>query len=1567
MGRPEVLKVVSSHLVKLPGVQDRFLAEIRNAAKLEHTNVVTAYTALRLGESIVFAMQYVEGLDLARLVAARGPLPVANACNYVHQAALGLQHAHEHGMVHRDIKPSNLMLARQGSRAVIKVLDFGLAKLRSEGPTDGTLTHEGQMLGTPDFIAPEQIRNARDADIRADIYSLGCTLYYLLTGAPPFKGTSLYDILQAHFSANAQPLNLARPDVPVELAALVGKMMAKEPERRFQEPKQVARALAPFFKKGVAALQSPGAKVPYPGQASVDRPVSGIVSAPIQPATHYDGPILRPRKAAERSGTETAWQSLIDFGETEESQPDPPAPAPARRPKWLWPTIAVCVLLLGLLVAWGVIVRIRTANGTVELANLPQDANVFVDGTEVVVNWPGGGKPALITVTPGKHKIVVKRDGVEVSGDEITLLAGGKEKLTARIVRPDELSKAAAQQGLQRPPGSDTRRPDQDRPKIDALESIENSVGMTLRLIPKGDFLMGSPNDAIEAETEERPPHQVRITRPFYMGVFEVTQAQYKAVMGNNPSHFSANGQGKDQVIGQSTDQHPVENVSWQDAILFCNKLSEKEARKPFYEINGKNVRVSEWNGQGYRLPTEAEWEYACRANATTRTRFSFGDNVSELREYAWFETNSDGRTHAVGQKRANQFGLHDMHGNVWEWCWDGFLAEYYKQSPPDDPAGPAGPAAAWRAARGGGFAHPERDCRSASRGKDPTGVWNERLGFRVAIGTTESSGLSTRSAAGTGASPASEKAGGGQMPASPVTNPDPLSYPESFVNKTGMKMKLIRAGEFSMGSRNDAIDAENDEKPLHRVRITKQFYMGACEVTQAQYEAVIGNNPSQFSPKGGGKDRVAGLPTGTFPVENVSFFDAIQFCNKLSEKEGKKPFYQIDGTDVRVPDWIGQGYRLPTEAEWEYSCRANAATRTLFSFGDSLSELGAYAWFDANSDGRTHEVGQKRPNSLGLYDVHGNVWEWCWDWHLADFYNQPPTDDPTGPPLAGCRLFRGGSWNERPRDCRSSRRWAYPPNERGGNIGIRVALGALEPRGPKPESAGGKGPSTATEKSGDGQGPATSAAGAAGTPDRAPSNKASPIGRQDGAARDSERAHSFRVATNGLGGTPFIDPITFGPDGLGFNNPGTALPWVTNDAFARITARGTLGYPTLPASRYVFEVELTVNRRCGVQFQLGDPLNSCHIDLRWNTDNNMIKCELRNWQHGGWSWSPNRDFVAGARTKLKLVVGDGRQTLFLEGAQDLTMDCWPTDCCLRIGAEPDSALIHRCFFRPLTEQDVAACGWPIQPARLPLDASGAKERLRRIFAGYPERPRDGKRFAVKTTGTPMAWIPSGTFEMGSREPKNDGRHLVRLTKGYWMAQIEVTQGAYKQVTGANPSRFTGSLYLPVDWVPWDEAEAYCRKVTELERAAHRLPDGYEYRLPTEAEWEYACRADSNDEFSVPPESVWSWDRSGVRPHEVAESQPNAWGLYDMHGNAMEWCFDAWDEYPKGKKVVTADPFKIGKPNKDTTFVVRGGAWWADSGACTSHWRSRNFNNANGFRGFRIALAPTIGKLDRIK
>jgi WD40 repeat protein len=366
MGRHEVLKVVSKHMMNRPGALERFLSEIRHAARLHHTNIVTAYSATRVGESIVFGMEYVEGLDLSRLVKAKGPLPVSNACNYIHQAALGLQHASELGLVHRDIKPGNLMLARQGGRALIKVLDFGLAKVKSEGAGEG-LTGEGQLLGTPEYVAPEQISDARHADMRADIYSLGCTLYCLLTGSPPFQAASLYDLLQAHHSMDALPLNLARPAVPIELAALVAKMMAKEPERRFQTPKEVAQALRPFFKPGPAGIAESNAEMPGPGRADENRastPALSIPARPELPTTPVGSPL--PEAPASTSHTEPVWEGVIKFKDTRTSrEAEKTLAAPSRLPRWLPPATVVGLLVLSFIVARTTIPGFKTVSTAV--------------------------------------------------------------------------------------------------------------------------------------------------------------------------------------------------------------------------------------------------------------------------------------------------------------------------------------------------------------------------------------------------------------------------------------------------------------------------------------------------------------------------------------------------------------------------------------------------------------------------------------------------------------------------------------------------------------------------------------------------------------------------------------------------------------------------------------------------------------------------------------------------------------------------------------------------------------------------------------------------------------------------------------------------------------------------------------------------------------------------------------------------------------------------------------------------------------------------------------------------
>jgi serine/threonine protein kinase len=245
--RPVVLKVIRPELVANADVVQRFQREARLAARLAHPNVVTVYEAEEVGSTQLLAMEFIEGVNLAELVKERGLLPVAESCELIRQTAIGLEYIHSQGLVHRDIKPHNLLVSRTGH---VKILDLGLATLKG-GPKSATkeLTADRQFLGTVDYAAPEQWESSRDVDIRADIYSLGCTLYYLLAGEAPFphkKYSTLMQQMWAHSQAPLPPIRELRPDLPEDIAAILTRMLAKNRDERFARPDEVAAALAPF-------------------------------------------------------------------------------------------------------------------------------------------------------------------------------------------------------------------------------------------------------------------------------------------------------------------------------------------------------------------------------------------------------------------------------------------------------------------------------------------------------------------------------------------------------------------------------------------------------------------------------------------------------------------------------------------------------------------------------------------------------------------------------------------------------------------------------------------------------------------------------------------------------------------------------------------------------------------------------------------------------------------------------------------------------------------------------------------------------------------------------------------------------------------------------------------------------------------------------------------------------------------------------------------------------------------------------------------------------------------------
>jgi serine/threonine protein kinase len=619
MNRRVALKVLNRALLDHPEALKRFHEEIRNAARLSHPNIVAAHDAERVGDLHLLVMEFVEGTDLARLVGRRGPLPVLHACSYIRQAALGLQHAHEQGMVHRDLKPQNLMLTPKGR---VKILDFGLAKVAREESQRWVETQSGAFMGTPDYVAPEQALNARTADIRADIYSLGGTLYFLLTGRPPFVEETPMARVVAHLNKAPVPLSELRPEVPAELSAVAAKMLAKDPAQRYQTPAEVARAVTPFCQAGSAtatARPTMAGRAPAMTQA----PAASRRAVPPAPAAPFEDLTLVP----------------------------PPRKVRRDSPPWRWwaagAAVAVALSLVGI-----VLVLLSREPGVSDTRKPPS------------------------TEAPDTHKHTGRENG------------SGEPSIT---------------------PGAPKTLP----------RELENSIGMKLVAIPAGKFLMGSPPDEVNRDADEEQ-HEVEITQPFYMGVYEVTQEEYEKVMESNPSYFK-------DVRGEDTRRFPVESVSWQDAEEFCRRLSERAEEQRLGGI--------------YRLPTEAEWEYACRGAARESLPFVLESATSSLSSD---DANFDGnhpygggrigpyleRTTRVGSYKPNPFGLFDMHGNVWEWCLDYFGP--YPQGPQKDPTGPE--RGVNRILRGGSWLHSGTSCRAAYRIRHNPSYSGNYLGFRVVL-----------------------------------------------------------------------------------------------------------------------------------------------------------------------------------------------------------------------------------------------------------------------------------------------------------------------------------------------------------------------------------------------------------------------------------------------------------------------------------------------------------------------------------------------------------------------------------------------------------------------------------------------------------------------------------------------------------------------------------------------------------------------------------------------------------------------------------------------------------------
>ncbi len=563
---------------------------------------------------------------------------------------------------------------------------------------------------------------------------------------------------------------------------------------------------------------------------------------------------------------------------------------------------------------------------------------------------------------------------------------------------------------------------------IDTLTYTVNGVSFKMVKVEGGTFTMGATVEQdSDARNNEKPAHLVTVSN-FSIGQTEVTQELWQAVMGSNPSYFTGDL------------QRPVERISWDDCQTFIAKL---------------NILT----GRNFRLPTEAEWEFAARGGSNSQG-FKFGGS-DIIDQVAWFRDNSfalgsgnpEYGTHTVTTKAPNELGLYDMSGNVWEWCQDWFDNSYFSNSPDIDPNGPA--TGTNRVHRGGSWRDNASSCRVSARSSNTPSFNGNNLGLRLAcnpvistelhiqpeemtmivgykselnaitipddafiqdfewtsnntdIVEIDSNGVIRAKSPGVATVTATTKDGANISSTSTVTViPSTSENKNDFtINGVSFNMIPIEGGAFTMGATSEQVgDARENEFPTHQVLLS-DYKIGETEVTQALWQAVMGYNPSYFT-----NDQ-------NLPVEQVTWDECQIFVSKLRRL-------------------TGVNFRLPTEAEWEYAARGgNKSQGLVFAGSNSINDV---AWYKDNCNSTTHIVATKMPNELGLYDMSGNVYEWCQD--RFGNYTSETQSNPTGISSGLYRAHRGGGWYDHPKFCRVSVRYHADTSHKIFVLGLRLA-----------------------------------------------------------------------------------------------------------------------------------------------------------------------------------------------------------------------------------------------------------------------------------------------------------------------------------------------------------------------------------------------------------------------------------------------------------------------------------------------------------------------------------------------
>jgi len=996
------LKILPGKLAADTEYVARFRREAVAAAQLDHPNIVRVFAAGESDGTHYIAMELVEGQTLHGYLAQWGPMQPVEALGACMAVAKALDYAWNRSrIIHRDIKPANIFISSEGE---VKLGDLGLVKRIGGESTE--LTQSGVTVGTPHYCSPEQARGEKDIDFRSDIYSLGCTLYHLLSGHMPYENAgelSPVAIMVKHVTDPPPVILQVLPSCPPPVVLLLDKMLAKQPAARHQSYGELIQDLQQI----IAQLQS-GAAAPVASAVAIAAPRS--VEATM--ASRKFSPALICAVAGVAAATVLAGV-------------------------WWW-------------APW----KERSAG------ILPADSGTSQQPEQ---------KPAASAATPFASEPATKPAVAPTSSTASQSPSTATASAAASLPAP-----ASSEAALQK------------------LGNVfTNSVGAEMVYIPPGEFMLGSTKEERElakaikgrkpgmAESEGEYPRKAAIRHGFWMGRTEVTVGQWKQFVNATGYVTKAEKKGGTMTLDRVTktwavkngvswrdpgfgiavkDDHPVCCMSWEDAVAYCAWLNECEL---------KSGRLPP--GFKVRLPTEAEWEYACRAG--TQTKFWWGDSTEDGEGRCNRLGRADGFEYVspvdyYGARGRNNFGLADMLGNVAEPCLDGF-----------DPTRPHEEFFAGNTnicvLRGGSSYAGSTITRCASRDSAIVSNPNVIMGFRVCYGVDVSGATTTTASTSPAAAP---KEGGILAPLETrvtalTTNP---KVGEVFTLNVGstvtMELMGIPPGEFMLGSTKEeqawAVGegalpekVKNEGEQPRRTIIPRGFWLGRTEVTVGQWRQFV--DATGHVTDAEKKGQVDSSPHNSFqpiknaswrnpnfgfelndhyPVSCVSWNDAVAFSEWLTEREQKAG---------RLPK--GWRVRLPTDAEWEYACRAG--TQTKFWWGDSWEDSKSRLNWRGTGDGFEYvspvdHFGPRGRNKFGLADMQGNVVELClgrWDAKGANQEYQAASGSIE-------RVSRGGGFFAGRKELRCAVRTLVFASASSTMLGFRLCVG-VDPATPTTEA----------------------------------------------------------------------------------------------------------------------------------------------------------------------------------------------------------------------------------------------------------------------------------------------------------------------------------------------------------------------------------------------------------------------------------------------------------------------------------------------------------------------------------